>query len=97
MIILNDPSSITHPDIRRLVQQRFSEIENCQAILVEPGDSIAALEQAIEWPILGNLFDDTRYGNEDFAPSFEALEDHGYCYEMVFVFSDDGGLLQIRA
>ena len=86
MIILNDPSSITHPDIRRLVQQRFSEIENCQAILVEPGDSIAALEQAIEWPILGNLFDDTRYGNEDFAPSFEALEDHGYCYEMVFIF-----------
>ena len=92
ILILNDPSSITHLDIRRLVQQRFSEIEDCQAILVELGDSIAALEQAIEWPIRHNLFNDTHYGNEDFVPSFEALEDHGYCYEMVFVFSDDGGL-----
>ena len=67
ILILNDPSSITHLDIRRLVQQRFSEIEDCQAILVELGDSIAALEQAIEWPIRHNLFNDTHYGNEDYS------------------------------
>lgn len=78
MIIIHDPSTITHPDIRRLVQQRFSEIgDDCYAILVEPGDTIETLNQAIEWPILD---------------SFEALEDHGYCYEMVFIFSDDGGI-----
>ena len=32
----------------------------------------------------------TRFGHPDFAPSFEALEEHSGCYEMVFILNDDG-------
>lgn len=59
-------------------------------IVVEPGDSIDILEQEVGWPILRNLFDDTRYGEPDFTPSLEALEEHANCYEMVFIFNDEG-------
>jgi len=95
MLILNDPSLIDRildPAIRDLVQQRFSQI--CAGepydfdlhgymIVVEPGDSVEVLEQEINWPILHD-------GEPDFTPSFEALEEHAYCYEMVFIFNDEG-------
>ncbi|UVS60485.1 MULTISPECIES: hypothetical protein [Nitrosomonas] len=44
--------------------------------MVEPGDSAAAVEQEIDFPILRNSFDSTRYGGPDFSPSFEAMEEH---------------------
>ena len=102
MLILRDPSmasSIANPDIRGLVEQRFAEIcagepydydSHGYTIVVEPGDSVAALEEESSCPILHNLFDDTRYGHPDFSPSFEALEEHPTCYEMVFILNDDG-------
>ncbi|MCO6427620.1 hypothetical protein [Nitrosomonas communis] len=102
MLILNDPSLVDRiPDlaIRELVQQRFSEICGVEPydydthgymIVVEPGDSVEVLEQEVGWPILRNFFDDTRYGEPDFSPSFEALEEHANCYEMVFIFNDEG-------
>lgn len=102
MLVLRDPtlvSSIVDPDIRSLVEQRFTEI--CAGepydydlhgymIVVEPGDSVDALEKETGIPILGNLFDDTRFGDPDFTPSYEALEEHVSCYEMVFILTDDG-------
>lgn len=102
MLILNDPSLVNHiPDlaIRELVHRRFSEICGGEPfdydlhgymIVVEPGDSVELLEQEVGWPILRNLFDDSRYGEPDFTPSFEALEEHASCYEMVFIFNDEG-------
>ena len=102
MLILRDPAmarSITDPDIRALVQQRFREIcagepydydQHGYTIVVEPGDSVDALEEESSCPILRNLFDKTRFGDPDFAPSCEALEEHPTCYEMVFILNDDG-------
>jgi hypothetical protein len=102
MLILRDPalaSSIANPDIRGLVEQRFAEIcagepynydQHGYTIVVEPGDSVAALEEESSCPILRNLFDKTRFGDPDFAPSCEALEEHSGCYEMVFILNDDG-------
>jgi hypothetical protein len=102
MLILNDPALVNRipdPDIRDLVHQRFSEICGAEPydydthgymIVVEPGDSVTALEEEISFPILRNLFDDARYGEPDFTPSFEALEEHASCYEMVFIFNDEG-------
>ena len=102
MLILRDPalaSSIVDPDVRSLVQQRFAEI--CAGdpydydlhgymIVVEPGDSVESLEQETNCRILHNLFDDNRFGDPDFVPSFEVLEEHAGCYEMVFILNDDG-------
>jgi len=37
-----------------------------------------------------NPFDGSRYGESDFTPSFEALEEHSHCFEMLFILSDNG-------
>lgn len=107
MLILRDPalaSTIADPDIRSLVEQRFVEICAGEAydydlhgymIVVEPGDSVDALEEESSCPILRDLFDDTRFGDSDFSPSFEALEEHADCYEMVFILNDDGFGIEI--
>ena len=107
MLILRDPAmarSITDPDIRGLVEQRFAEIcagepydydSHGYTIVVEPGDSVAALEEESSCPILHNPFENIRFGDPDFAPSCEAFEEHSGCYEMVFVLNDDGFGIEI--
>ncbi len=102
MLVLNDPhlvNRIPDPSIRELIRQRFSEIRAGEPydpdlhgymVVVEPGNSVEALEQEIDFPILRNSFDDTCYGEPDFTPSFEALEEHDSCYEVVFIFNDEG-------
>ena len=95
MIISNSSTQVStqiDPHIRQLIQQRYTQLgpEGTCMVVVEPGDNVAALEQLINCPILHNLIDDVPFGEEGFAPSFEILEDHGYCYEMVFIFSEDG-------
>lgn len=102
MIILRNPTAVTciaDPDIRSIVEQRLSEICAGETydydlhgymVVVEPGDSVAALEKETSCPILHNYFDDVCFGDPDFSPSFEALEEHASCYEMVFILNDDG-------
>ena len=104
MMILRGPnaiSSIHDPGIRRLVEQRFAEIcakepydydLHGYMIVVEPGDSVAALEKEIRCPILRNLFDENHFGDPDFVPAFETLEDHCCCYEIVFIMTDEAGV-----
>lgn len=102
MIILHGPSlihGITDPVIRALVSQRFSQIlsgepydydQHGYMVIVEPGDSIESLESETCCSILHNAFDGTHFGDPDFTPCFEALEEHTNCYEMVFILSDSG-------
>lgn len=40
--------------------------------------------------VLHSRADSTRYGDPMFYPSFELIEEHPFCFEMVFVLSDDG-------
>lgn len=102
MLVLRGPAlavRITDPDMRALVEQRFTEIQAGEpydydthgySIVVEPGDTVEALENETGYPILGSLFDDSRFGDPEYAPSFEALEEHPSCFEIVFILSDDG-------
>lgn len=102
MIILHGPSLIHHiadPSIRNLVSQRFSQIlsgepydydQHGYMIVVEPGDSIESLESETCCSILHNAFDNTHFGEADFTPCFEALEEHSHCFEMLFILSDSG-------
>jgi hypothetical protein len=62
---------------------------DAQFILVESFDSIEALEQSTGCPTITSWFSDTVYPHEDFAPSFEFIEEHHDFYEMVFVLTDD--------
>ncbi|MDE2388818.1 MAG: hypothetical protein KGN35_07015 [Betaproteobacteria bacterium] len=107
MRIVRDPASINgipDPGIRDLVSQRFSQILSGESydynthgymIVVEPGDSIDSLESETSCPILHNTFDGSRYGEADFTPCFEALEEHSHCYEMLFILSDSGSGIEL--
>ena len=63
-------------------------------VIVEPGDTVEQLEQAVGLPLLRSLFDDVPYGDPDFTPCFDILEEHTdgkrRIYEMVFISNDDG-------
>ena len=94
LLILKDPpqlDSITDPNILKLVTLRLTQLTPNlphQMIIVEPSDTIEDLVTLTGCPILTNLFDSLTYPDPDFMPCCEVLEDHGYCYEMVFIFSD---------
>ena len=100
MIVLSDPAlanSIIDPCLRSLVEQRFENIcdgEEYEAdlhgymIVVELGDSAEALEAESGCPILRSYIGNARFGDPDFKPVFEVLEEHAGCYEMVFVPGD---------
>ena len=101
MLILKSPSSfdsITDPDILKLVKLRHSQLGDemfGSLIIVEIGDTVEDIENEIGFCILTNLFDDVRFPDPDFAPCFEVLEDHGGCYEMLFLFSDGDDAIEI--
>ena len=100
MLVLRDPSeviAITDSQLRDLIEQRFEDI--CDGddfdpdlhghfIVVEPGDSVEALEKESGCPILRSYIGNARYGDPEFKPVFECLEEHDACYEMVFVPGD---------
>ena len=101
MLILNDPDlsrRIEDRDLRQLVEQRFIDMcgdyddydpdVNGYMIVVEGGDTVAALEAASGCPILRDLCGNGRFGDPGFSPCFEVLEEHAGFYEMVFVPGD---------
>ena len=71
--------------------QKLSNLKyvDAQFILVEPFDSIDDLEASTGCPIVTSWFSDAVYPHEDFATSFEFVEEHHDFYEMVFVLTDD--------
>ena len=100
MLVLRDPSvasSIPDNDVRELVEQRFEDICDGEEyepelhgfmIVVEAGDSVEALEEESGCAILRSYIGNAHYGDSEFRPVFECLEEHDACYEMVFVPGD---------
>ena len=100
MLVLRDPSvasGIADNDLRELVEQRFEDVcdgedfdpdLHGQFIVVEPGDSVDVLEAESGCPILRSYIGNARYGDPEFKPVFECLEEHETCYEMAFVPGD---------
>ncbi len=96
MLILRDPASlasIADLEIRSLAQRRLAMLTEYEPydpdllgffIVVEDGDGLTGLDQQLGFPVLSNRFDGTRFGESGFTPSFEILEEHASCYEMVF-------------
>ena len=101
MLIIQNRSQlplITDPDIHKLVTLRLTQLDSTlpsSMIIMEPGDSLSDIEKEIGFPILTNLFDDVRYPDPDFMPSCEVLEDHGGCYEMLFILGDGDEAVEI--
>ena len=101
MLIIQNRSQlhhIIHPDIHKLVTLRLAQLGStltAPMIIIEPGDCLSDIEEEIGFPILTNLFDDLCYPDPDFIPSCEALEDHGGCYEMLFILGDGEEAVEI--
>ena len=100
MLIIQNRSQlslITDPDIHKLVTLRLTQLATLPSpmIIIEPGDSLSSIEKEIGFPILTNLFDETTYPDPDFVQSCESLEDHGHCYEMLFILGDGEEVVEI--
>lgn len=64
--------------------------EIARFIIVQPGDSMAALEKELGFSVFRNPVDGQLFGDPEFSPGWEWIADHGHCFEMVFVYTDDG-------
>ena len=101
MLIIQNPSQlhrIINPDIHKLVTLRLSQLDSIHPspmIIMEHGDSLSDIEKELGFSILTNLFEDITYPDQDYMPSCEALEDHGGCYEMLFIFGDGEEAVEI--
>ena len=101
MLIIQNRSQlhhIIHPDIHKLVTLRLAQLDSiltAPMIIMENGDSLSDIEKELGFPILTNLFDDISYPDPDFVLSCEVLEDHGGCYEMLFILGDGEEAVEI--
>ena len=85
---------IGNTEIRELVRQRIDDLgaldELGYFLAVESSDTSEALSAQLGFDLLRNRFTGARYGQPEFTPSFEFVEEFPSCYDMVFVLSDDG-------
>ena len=86
-------------DVRVLVQQRITMLSEDESydpaihgyfIVIEAHDSTDAVDQHLGFSVLSNRWDGTHFRQPTFTPSFEMIEEHKGCYEVVFVLSDSG-------
>ena len=87
------------PQLRMLLLKRldmlseFSDFdlsELAQWTIVEPGDSLAAIEAELGFSPFVNFVDEARYPDLAYQPSWEWLIQHGAWYEMCYALSDSG-------
>jgi len=102
MRTLRDPNrleDVSDPAIRQLLALRFAQLgaeqpydpdEIGHFVLVESGDSLAAIEAETGCWLVSTPFADARYGEADYSPLFEFAEEHPACYEVGFIFNDGG-------
>ena len=107
MLVLRSPddaSRIADPEIRNLVKLRFAQICSGEThdpdrhgymLVVEPGDTVQTIERQSGVPMLTDLFGEARFGDPEFTPAAEVIEDRGTVYELVFIFTDDGYGIEI--
>ena len=81
--------------LKRLLIERRDQLggkiaDIARFVIIQPGDSLSALETELGFSVFQNPADGTRFGEPDFTPGWEWLADHGYCWEMVFILDDSG-------
>ena len=64
--------------------------DEARFIVVQPGDSLVALEQELGFSVFQNLVDGSRFGDPEFQPCMEWIAYHGHCFELVFILCDSG-------
>lgn len=95
---LSAAAATTNPHVRQLVEQRIGSItaqgfdmsEVGYFMVVEPGDTLDALAGQLGFVPTINRLTGKRFDDPQFAPHFECVLDHGYCWEVTYVLSDSG-------
>lgn len=81
------------PPLRDLLllrqKQLGGDLSGVRFVIYQPGDRPCTLEETLGWSIFQNRADGTWYGDPDYTPGFEWIEDHGFCFELVFEFTAD--------
>lgn len=102
MLVIKEAGEVARvetPEIRVLIESRIATLSEEEPydsathgyfVLWEEGDAIEDLDQVLSFSALSNRYSGQRYGDAGFTPSFELVEEHPACFEMVFVLSDDG-------
>lgn len=102
MIILRQPDQlmrINSASLRAFLRQRFPAFakpeffdpdEHGFFIVLESGDTSERIEAATGYAPLKSLLSEAIYGDPDFIPDFEYLEDHGGFFEAVYIVNDSG-------
>jgi len=102
MIVIRQPSElpqIQNEEIRDLIDRRIDDLcfdnywnveELGFFIVVEPEDSLEAINEKLGFPILSNRFTKAYFEESGFTPCFEILEEHPGFFAMLFIISDDG-------
>lgn len=66
-------------------QQLGGEIDGiARFVIVQARDRPCWLEETLGFSIFQNAGDGTCYGDPDYSPGFDTLEDHGFAYELTF-------------
>ena len=63
--------------------------EHCRFVVFQPGDRPCWLEETLAFSIFDNAGNGTRYGDADYTLGAELIDDLGFCFELVFQFTDD--------
>ena len=102
MLILRDPAHVDRVQesrLRVLIAQRFAEVSVDEPydpdilgdfVVTEPGDTLDGIEQVTGLPIATSLFGAARFGDPDYAPCHEFLEEHAFCFEACWIMNDGG-------
>ena len=102
MLVLRSPDEaarIADPEIRNLVKLRFAQVcsgetydpdRHGYVLVVELGDTVQTIERQSGIPVLTDLFGEAHFGDPEFTPAAEVIEEHTGCYELVLIFTDDG-------
>ena len=86
-------------ELNQLMSAHIERLQECgdmdlgelvHFVVFEQGDSITDLDAALGFPIMTNRFDNTRFGQAGFMPSWETVEAHILWFECVYVLRDDG-------
>lgn len=92
-------SSPLDPLLDRLLRLRVEQLTGYEGyalddlavfIIVEPGDTLAAVEAELRISLTVNLVDGACWPDPDFCPNWEWCEDHGALFELTFILDDSG-------
>ena len=79
--------------VKHLLLTRRNQLgvsDQAHFVLVQPGDTPTRLELLLSFSVFQNLADGSQFGEPDFTPGWEWIEDHGFAYELVFILDDSG-------